>query len=272
MNKRRGFTLIELLVVIAIIAILAAILFPVFAKAREAARKTVCLSNYKQLGLCFLMYTEDYDETLPDAACNWWGGADFCGAGPGDTTYVVTWHNPPFNDRANYSAACSTASANNRGAAAISAGFVRQSWLFDVYSYYKNYGITHCPSLGSIDTKAVSGTCFIDWWGFTGAPTRAIAYSAGIDPFCSLLGLTALGVSGASTDVSGQPLAAFSQPASKVMLYEDQFNAHDDKNDPDCTADLTARATNMCAYVDGHAKFSIGTCLDQLIRTFLTNR
>jgi len=63
--KRRGFTLIELLVVIAIIAILAAILFPVFATAREKARQTTCASNLKQLGLAFVQYTQDYDENVP---------------------------------------------------------------------------------------------------------------------------------------------------------------------------------------------------------------
>jgi prepilin-type N-terminal cleavage/methylation domain-containing protein/prepilin-type processing-associated H-X9-DG protein len=63
--KRRGFTLIELLVVIAIIAILAAILFPVFAQAREKARQASCLSNVKQLGLACMMYVQDYDETMP---------------------------------------------------------------------------------------------------------------------------------------------------------------------------------------------------------------
>src|SRR5437868_851442 len=73
MKKRlRGrfgdFTLIELLVVIAIIAILAAILFPVFAQAREAARKTSCISNLKQLMLGWLMYSQDYDEAYPMAA------------------------------------------------------------------------------------------------------------------------------------------------------------------------------------------------------------
>jgi prepilin-type N-terminal cleavage/methylation domain-containing protein/prepilin-type processing-associated H-X9-DG protein len=62
---RRGFTLIELLVVIAIIAILAAILFPVFARAREKARQTSCLSNCKQMGLATMMYVQDYDEYMP---------------------------------------------------------------------------------------------------------------------------------------------------------------------------------------------------------------
>jgi prepilin-type N-terminal cleavage/methylation domain-containing protein/prepilin-type processing-associated H-X9-DG protein len=65
MARRKGFTLIELLVVIAIIAILAAILFPVFAKAREKARQTSCLSNMKQIGLGLISYTTDYDEMFP---------------------------------------------------------------------------------------------------------------------------------------------------------------------------------------------------------------
>src|SRR3712207_2152067 len=64
-NSRMGFTLIELLVVIAIIAILAAILFPVFAKARENARKASCASNMKQIGLGLAQYTQDNNETYP---------------------------------------------------------------------------------------------------------------------------------------------------------------------------------------------------------------
>ena len=69
----QAFTLIELLVVIAIIAILAAILFPVFARARDNARRTSCLSNLKQIGLGVLQYTQDYDETMPLA--NWGSNA-----------------------------------------------------------------------------------------------------------------------------------------------------------------------------------------------------
>jgi prepilin-type N-terminal cleavage/methylation domain-containing protein/prepilin-type processing-associated H-X9-DG protein len=64
-RSRKAFTLIELLVVIAIIAILAAILFPVFAQARETARKASCQSNLKQLGSAFMMYKQDYDERYP---------------------------------------------------------------------------------------------------------------------------------------------------------------------------------------------------------------
>lgn len=75
MNKSKcGFTLIELLVVIAIIAILAAILFPVFAKVREKARQTTCLNNEKQIGLGVLQYIQDYDETFP--------GSQFYGTTP----------------------------------------------------------------------------------------------------------------------------------------------------------------------------------------------
>ena len=65
MRRNKGFTLIELLVVIAIIAILAAILFPVFAKAREAARSTTCLSNMKQMGTAFMMYLNENDDSFP---------------------------------------------------------------------------------------------------------------------------------------------------------------------------------------------------------------
>jgi prepilin-type N-terminal cleavage/methylation domain-containing protein/prepilin-type processing-associated H-X9-DG protein len=79
---KKGFTLIELLVVIAIIAILAAILFPVFAQARSKARQASCLSNTRQLALAMLMYADDYNEVLPLSFCNPWNDQTLPGAKP----------------------------------------------------------------------------------------------------------------------------------------------------------------------------------------------
>jgi prepilin-type N-terminal cleavage/methylation domain-containing protein/prepilin-type processing-associated H-X9-DG protein len=89
-GKRTAFTLIELLVVIAIIAILAAILFPVFARARENARRASCQSNLKQIGLGIMQYTQDYDERLPQIT----GNASGAGA-EGGWTYFTTWPYDP---------------------------------------------------------------------------------------------------------------------------------------------------------------------------------
>ncbi len=87
--RQRAFTLIELLVVIAIIAILAAILFPVFAKAREKARQSSCASNHKQIALAFLQYAQDYDECFPGSAS---GGTALGYVGAwAYTTDSVTW-------------------------------------------------------------------------------------------------------------------------------------------------------------------------------------
>jgi prepilin-type N-terminal cleavage/methylation domain-containing protein/prepilin-type processing-associated H-X9-DG protein len=85
-RRKHGFTLIELLVVIAIIAILAAILFPVFAQAREKARQATCVSNLKQINTAMMMYAQDYDEKVPQL---WFAGRD---ANIPDVDHPVYWH------------------------------------------------------------------------------------------------------------------------------------------------------------------------------------
>src|SRR5947208_3632888 len=107
-KNRRAFTLIELLVVIAIIAILAAILFPVFAQAREKARQTSCLSNTKQLNLAALMYAQDYDEMWAPAMMAWQAPYPCC---------------PPANGE-----------------------YIGEPWWTLFYPYIKNKGLYLCPS------------------------------------------------------------------------------------------------------------------------------
>jgi prepilin-type N-terminal cleavage/methylation domain-containing protein len=112
MQRRKGFTLIELLVVIAIIAILASILFPVFAQAREAARKTSCSSNVRQLGFALNMYASDHDGLYPEHDRT-----------QQDATYaqggliVPDWSNTP-----------------------------KTNWASAIFSYVKNYQVYVCPS------------------------------------------------------------------------------------------------------------------------------
>ncbi len=152
MRKNRGFTLIELLVVIAIIAILAAILFPVFARAREAARKITCISNIKQLALATLMYSTDYDEILP--ACNG-SDRDFSTHAVRNGWSNLTWGASPFKPP--YSL------------------FYWQ--LADVLMpYVKNQGIFNCPTLSGRDPTRLLWQVLLDQNFFTN-PSAANYYN-----------------------------------------------------------------------------------------------
>jgi prepilin-type N-terminal cleavage/methylation domain-containing protein/prepilin-type processing-associated H-X9-DG protein len=130
---RRGFTLIELLVVIAIIAILAAILFPVFARAREKARQASCSSNLKQIGIAFLMYASDYDSRYPS---NWTGACKAPGWDWMETTqpYVKNWqvYQCPSSNSAPYTQTCAInlgrTMAGFRGGYALNCGVVNSGF------------------------------------------------------------------------------------------------------------------------------------------------
>jgi prepilin-type N-terminal cleavage/methylation domain-containing protein/prepilin-type processing-associated H-X9-DG protein len=126
---KRGFTLIELLVVIAIIAILAAILFPVFARARENARRASCQSNLKQIALGLFMYNQDYDEKLPLFYFDLGGGG-------------------------NYTDGISTAGAD-------------QGWAQVLQPYLKSTQIFQCPSettVQYVDDATNKNAGYTDYW------------------------------------------------------------------------------------------------------------
>src|SRR5579872_5502809 len=132
-RRTSGFTLIELLVVIAIIAILAAILFPVFAQVREKARQSACMSNEKQLALATLQYVQDYDETLPlgDQV----GTADIIG---------TSWDGRPVANA--------------------------YDWRYAIFPYSKNGQISTCPSFNDPKGQPLwaahitgGGAVLIDW-------------------------------------------------------------------------------------------------------------
>lgn len=127
-RSRRGFTLIELLVVVAIIALLAAILFPVFGRARENARRSGCQNNLKQIGLGIMQYTQDFDERMPNQV---WGlttssqGADIADYSSGSTSVNGT----------------PTATGRN--------------WIVMVEPYVKSWAVYRCPS--AVDITGAGG-------------------------------------------------------------------------------------------------------------------
>ncbi len=163
MTRRRGFTLIELLVVIAIIAILAAILFPVFARAREKARQTSCLSNVKQIALGILMYSQDYDEKFCNLGYNC--NPNMPGIYWPEQTLPYTKNGQIY--------LCPSASGGDRGTPLLPGG---KNYGFNIWNYHVNgwYNVVKIPAPAStimigdrdangceriLSSRCVSGGC-----------------------------------------------------------------------------------------------------------------
>jgi prepilin-type N-terminal cleavage/methylation domain-containing protein/prepilin-type processing-associated H-X9-DG protein len=223
-RKVKAFTLIELLVVIAIIAILAAILFPVFAQAKAAAKKISCLSNMKQLGLASNMYVNDYDDRLPYT---------------GDNGGFWAWY--PSEESGN------------------TLGFMDpnafQNWGAELYPYVKNFGIYICPSAEKITgnvpyafkTAAGAGNTTYDYNGVVvGASTTTMSSPATT--------IVLQSSDGTSSDAYMQPTIfnVTSSPNNTVISIDSPPLCNG--IDINWMGEIHGKGDNY-SFADGHAKF-----------------
>jgi prepilin-type N-terminal cleavage/methylation domain-containing protein/prepilin-type processing-associated H-X9-DG protein len=235
-HDRSGFTLIELLVVIAIIAILAAILFPVFAQARESARKVTCTSNLKQMAFAVLMYTQDYDECFP----------------------MVTGQNLP---------AASGSPFGNQT-------WVENDIVFLIQPYVKNFQVFFCPDRQK-QVNQNGDVCFPspinqDVWGYGYNWSSGYGYGADTSQNLWNKGDGCVMAQIADGSLPGRPISGVNFPAQFAMLGDTGDTPRQTLNtatyDPRCgagyeggNADLPTGARhqggNNFAFSDGHAKF-----------------
>ena len=236
-RRSRGFTLIELLVVIAIIAILAAILFPVFAQAREKARLITCTSNMKQIGTALAMYAQDYDETLPAYRFE----AGF-------------WH-PLHNG-------C------GGGNVAPNCGWSYSAWAPMVQPYVKNNGVFACPSANRTQMAGPTGfriqmnvayNEYIQNWNNGWASLAKLgnggAQGAGVADIAVVAESAFTGIFHDWSDSDGNTQVPNKrQPFGLARLYCANGLSNQGRT---CTFRHTDGGVNV-AFADGHAKFIPG--------------
>ena len=241
-RRLSAFTLIELLVVIAIIAILAAILFPVFAQARSKARQTSCLSNMKQIGTGLMMYTQDYDEVLPGNSTmgsngltdpRWPDAATAHSAGQGE---AFGWMQP--YDPAQVG--------------------THRIWARDVQPYVKNLQIFKCPQA---KPRSTDGTC-----------PNAAAGSNPVGGICEVQGVNAPVAGNGNILLNGIPagrsIAVIPAPADIIFAHEVRnfFRAAQEKPRMVLSTGFYSGFTSQyydsthseganLLFCDGHAKF-----------------
>jgi prepilin-type N-terminal cleavage/methylation domain-containing protein len=225
-----GFTLIELLVVIAIIAILAAILFPVFARARESARRATCLSNLKQLGTAFQMYAQDFDETYPS-------GLVLAVPGPAAGSYAVMYTKTPAN------AVVYSGNVNSPNGTwqlfQDRAKQFRPSVAEQLQPYVKNSQIF-------LDPNDPQGTLFRNQWD-PNYTRLSYMWNGGV------------GMGNSNCVATNQPLAlaAVSAPASLQLVQDNWADMHTKGENPRrwqiCFADGHAKLTTFVDYEPGNA-------------------
>lgn len=236
LNQRKkgiqGFTLIELLVVVAIISLLAAILFPVFARARENARRASCLSNLKQIGLGIMQYTQDYDERMPSV---------FNNLGAGKFVY------PNGQVSTNTSA----------------------PWYILIYPYVKNYQVYNCPSADSSQAyqgryAAADGSTFFSYsYNYSslvlGSAACTNTYNCGV----SMGSPGNPGANLASIEDPAGTIAIVDGSAYGIRIRQDYFPSETDIHAAGACSNanyeaLCARARHLdtigTLFVDGHVK------------------
>ncbi len=201
---QKGFTLIELLIVIAIISLLTAILFPVFSRVRESARRASCASNLKQIGLGLLQYTQDYDETMPKP----W----FTNVATNGTNW--SWDTATFGE----------------GAATVN-----YKWMDAVYPYIKSEAVFTCPSANRFGVGAQTWMPQLRYKFMSGAPAGGQATSKQYGSYVFNGAYYTAFNSDNVHGISGSRLARISEPAETVMAADGNGGVFFGPQDPTYT-------------------------------------